>query len=210
MMPRYSFCSYDCMKKIRDDSSVVPQNGLCVYCNEDKVKIKKRRCCSRCFSRLREIGFWVDIPLCENGCNRNVKYRRYGEKQGVCNKCGVRYRNEGRLSLRKCVKCGVGNVATNNVCNNCNVTGYVKHKPELLEKQNWICGDRDKSTKGCFKKIESEDDAEVDHVIPRSLDGSDDIGNLQVMHEHCNRSWSSRLCDGRLAKEYLAKVKRGI
>jgi 5-methylcytosine-specific restriction endonuclease McrA len=46
----------------------------------------------------------------------------------------------------------------------------------------------------------------VDHILPRSLGGSDDMVNLQLAHNNCNMRKGNRLLDGLLTP--LAKVER--
>ena len=45
--------------------------------------------------------------------------------------------------------------------------------------------------KGCGEIITIET-GEIDHILPVSQEGSDDIDNLQLLCRTCNRKWSSR------------------
>jgi 5-methylcytosine-specific restriction endonuclease McrA len=36
-------------------------------------------------------------------------------------------------------------------------------------------------------------DSEIDHVVPRSLGGSDSVKNLRLVHRRCNRSRGAKL-----------------
>lgn len=50
-----------------------------------------------------------------------------------------------------------------------------------------------KSKSGLYKCVRcgrkfTKDQIDVDHIIPQSLGGSDDLGNLQCLCVHCNRS----------------------
>ena len=40
----------------------------------------------------------------------------------------------------------------------------------------------------CLEPFESKSDITIDHLIPRSKGGSDEITNLRLAHEHCNRA----------------------
>jgi hypothetical protein len=48
----------------------------------------------------------------------------------------------------------------------------------------------------------------IDHIIPRSCDGADDIGNLAIACEFCNRAKLHLRADVYLA--WLDKVRFGV
>lgn len=50
----------------------------------------------------------------------------------------------------------------------------------LLDRQNWICP-------LCGKTVSDNKSANIDHIIPKSLGGSNHIDNLQLTHVVCNR-----------------------
>lgn len=46
----------------------------------------------------------------------------------------------------------------------------------------------------CGKRLR-KGDIDIDHIIPQSYGGSDDISNLQCMCRHCNRSKQDSIRD---------------
>lgn len=52
---------------------------------------------------------------------------------------------------------------------------------KLIARDGLICGI-------CGRALESLATSDVDHILPRSLGGSNDLSNLQLSHAGCNRS----------------------
>lgn len=50
----------------------------------------------------------------------------------------------------------------------------------LVRRDGAVCG-------VCGEPIETMKEITVDHKVPRSRGGSDELPNLQPAHEHCNR-----------------------
>ncbi|WP_413038593.1 HNH endonuclease [Roseofilum sp. SID3] len=50
---------------------------------------------------------------------------------------------------------------------------------KLLSKQNGKCN-------YCGMYFSDTDPTEVDHIIPKSLGGKDELKNLQLLHKHCH------------------------
>ena len=44
----------------------------------------------------------------------------------------------------------------------------------------------------CLRVIETEEEYSVDHVIPRSMNGTNDLHNLRPAHKTCNYSRGNR------------------
>lgn len=66
--------------------------------------------------------------------------------------------------------------------------GYRRHLPALLLKQGFhcaLCG-------GIIAEEGRRQRAEVDHVVPVSKGGGNNIENLQAVHQHCNASKGNR------------------
>lgn len=52
-------------------------------------------------------------------------------------------------------------------------------RAQLMLKTGGICAI-------CGKKIEKDEDATLDHIIPRSMGGATTMDNLQLAHKSCN------------------------
>jgi 5-methylcytosine-specific restriction endonuclease McrA len=48
---------------------------------------------------------------------------------------------------------------------------------------------------GCCQKCGTEDRLSVDHIVPRSLGGTDNLDNLEVLCSSCNSSKGGRFFD---------------
>ena len=48
---------------------------------------------------------------------------------------------------------------------------------------------------GCCQRCGTEDNLSVDHIVPRSLGGTDNLDNLEVLCSSCNSSKGGRFFD---------------
>ena len=62
-----------------------------------------------------------------------------------------------------------------------------KLRTKVLKRDNFTC-------QHCGKTVEDGAKLEVDHIIPVSLGGTDDMNNLQVLCIECNRGKSNDFC----------------
>lgn len=56
-----------------------------------------------------------------------------------------------------------------------------------------LCGDRMDFTVTTGARGESDEGPTIDHIVPRSLGGSNDLANLQLAHWRCNRAKGNRV-----------------
>ena len=94
---------------------------------------------------------------------------------GLCGRCGLRPHGDGRAT---CVRCrdwqdpvrrllGRLHIRQGGVCPWCEMP---------LPDDPWSHGDDGRAL------------VHVDHVVPRSAGGGDDLGNLRALHAECNQS----------------------
>lgn len=77
-------------------------------------------------------------------------------------------------------------------------SGYNHRISKLIKIQNGRC-------KQCGEPFTPEDFIEVDHIIPRSRDGSDKYKNLQALHKHCHIQKSRN--DNSVSKEFDLEIE---
>jgi len=58
-------------------------------------------------------------------------------------------------------------------------------KKRLKEYRNFLF-QRDPNCKLCLQSISNRKEASIDHIIPKSLGGTNDYDNLQLAHRDCN------------------------
>ena len=74
-------------------------------------------------------------------------------------------------------------------------TSYRKHRYQIGERDGWNCG-RPGGKKGCGKLLTRDTDLHIDHIVPVSKGGTDDISNLQLLCPECNVRWGARVEEG--------------
>jgi hypothetical protein len=161
--------------------------------------------CSKCLERKRKwesdrksSGKCCDCGKTSDGktrclkCCRKVKARL--KEQGKCQSCGGAKHNSRSL----CKKCVIKNIATKGLQDRSRWTEL----SELYESQNGCCAVTGKS-------IElGTGDASLDHIIPTSRGGGNELGNLRWVHITVNRMKNDMLDSEFL--EWLDIVRTGL
>ena len=80
--------------------------------------------------------------------------------------------------------------------------GYRQHLPALIDYQRGRCGICGEALPDDWAQIH------VDHITPRSRDGTDESDNLQAAHEVCNLRKGPRTMDELPADLFSQPVKR--
>ena len=90
-------------------------------------------------------------------------------------------RNAIKRDNNLCIRCGVHSETW--YCTSCwNRHSWMrKARVHVFERDKQIC-------QLCFKKVESIEDAEADHIYPTSRGGPDTFENVRLTHRSCNRS----------------------
>jgi CRISPR/Cas system Type II protein with McrA/HNH and RuvC-like nuclease domain len=91
---------------------------------------------------------------------------------------------------------------------------YYTNKKALIEKYGNLCW-------YCGIPLELENEAHIDHIIPQSIGGSDDLDNLALSCGMCNRAkfnkdvsvflkWLGRIRSGHFQCRILDKIKHDL
>jgi hypothetical protein len=165
------------------------QKGLCPYCG--KTPIPNRRKCQECTDKY--VGYKkkylskMSSSRCKTcGGNRDDKHK-------TCSVCRERIKEWRKINLSngKC-ECGRDRIENSNSkqCQTCYLkataqqsVGSTKRHQELLElfeDQNGICP-------YSGRKMTLGVDTAIDHKIPKSKGGTNEIGNLQWTHRVVNQ-----------------------
>ena len=86
-----------------------------------------------------------------------------------------------RMDTRLCDECG-----------RVNAYSWRRHLDILMDRDNGICGICNKTT-DITAKYPHPMSVTVDHILPRSLGGNDDLDNLQIAHAVCNSTKQDRI-----------------
>lgn len=173
--------------------------GMCLQCDKPSGPRSKLYCdsCSDKFivnsqkrqEALKELGLCLQCmkPSKSNRCSdcvsKNNAARRNAviERQtaGLCVKCGKEKSVSGNT---RCTVCCLKHSAWTYL----KATNKWKELKEVFDKQQGVCPFTGRSlTVGI--------DTEIDHIVPRSCGGGDNIENLQWVHKDVNRMKSDKM-----------------
>ena len=178
----------------RGTKQILFYNKICIVCNKRKTYCNGK--CNAC-NRLDKYG------ACLNGCDPATQPAN--DHSGFCSNCSVRGGNPPEISPgrrlnsathRWCPKCeclldindfylykkgGTKRAKRCKVCNNPNAS---RRADALKYGTKHIVQTYYKLCVKCWQPIEKWD---ADHIVPKSLGGTDSIDNLQIMCPTCNR-----------------------
>jgi len=157
--------------------------------------------CKERYSKLKNLGLCVkckqpsDLTLCQVCRDKKNARRKQRVNNGLCEWCGSIVGN-------KITKSGKHAGCNRTICDKCVLkqrASYYKLKPsdliKLFEKQNYTC-----SYSGEKLTIEN---AELDHVIPKSKSGTNTIDNLQW-----TANWVNQMKKDFSEIEFLEKIEK--
>ena len=145
---------------------------VCVVCGADVPKGSgRRKCCSDNCQAIDSrhkgnVPKVADCALC--GDEIDLFARNYNGRKK-------------RTDTRLCDKCG-----------RVNAYAWSRHLPDLLARDNHTCGICSQHIDTTLK-YPNPMSATVDHILPRSLGGTNDVDNLQPSHALCNSTKQDRI-----------------
>lgn len=173
-------------------------------CNQAR---RKRDWCSKHYSRWRKNGSpedsdqsWTVDPrrstclYCQSSIPENHQSRRY-----CSDSCSVIFsRDGGPRVAQECALCGEeiafteqGGRSTRRkrkdalLCSKCRRPHLTPYIAEIVDRDGTDCGICGRAV-DLWLPFPEGDSSSVDHVVPRSLGGGDDISNYQLAHLRCN------------------------
>lgn len=199
----------DCLDRHKQERIVLKNNGLCIMCGQ-KCETEKARC-NKCIEYAKTLS---------------LKQRSVRKKSGLCIKCGNNVvesphvkcesclssqaqswhkLSQERRSRGECINCCQQVIIGNRFCEICYLktiagkrTGLAKNwvlLKNLFQQQGGICP-------YTGRILEIGKNAELDHIVPRDLGGTDDISNLQWVFDKANNmKWNY------LEEDFLNVVK---
>jgi len=155
-----------------------------VHCNEcnilnnlrtgkDKQKLKEKKLCLHCRKPTNNNKLLCNDCL-KKAVQQSSRLRERKNNNNLCRYCG-KYANIVKENSRICNNCWFKGIARGNTGSSKN-WNLIKN---LLEKQNYKCA-------YTGKKLIIGENASIDHIIPRSKGGSNEIQNLQWVDKDIN------------------------
>jgi 5-methylcytosine-specific restriction endonuclease McrA len=166
--------------------------------------------CHRKADRGKECSYHMRIRLygkCNNGCTTPAQ-----AKHGYCSRCRKRNNNPPSFrpiglwvnsdSQRYCWSCKkIKNIdvfplnksspfGRGGMCKNCLIKRNNKYDREKIFEYSKKFVQQGVSCAKC----QSKDNLEIDHIVPRSIGGTNQIKNLQILCSFCNKSKNNKEC----------------
>lgn len=154
---RCEVCNIKYLKRDKDRKSRLSKNNLCFRCGLKKEQ-ENKTLCNYCLDKGK---FYA------------ANIRKEWESKNLCVDCGNKTNS---VDYKRCPVCYLKMISIN-------VFGTNKKYVELLnlfEKQNCKCAYTDKD-------LILQENCELDHIIPKSRNGSNSIDNLQWLHRDVNK-----------------------
>ncbi len=184
-------CS-DCEKPMQWGKSSLPQGrARCMPC----------RRASRVYISHGYVSYTKGCRcgVCRDG--QRIRMRDYVARVKARDGLTPTQKIRGVIEPKRCVTCGGDIMRTSletPMCNPCRARtrrGIHISKTDRLsvyERDSWVCGF---CSEGVLPDAPRNGpwSATLDHIIPRSLGGSDDPTNLRIAHRYCNSVRSNRL-----------------
>lgn len=215
------YCSLECFSLDKYGKSYT-RFIECLYCgnpfkqNRDKLKYCSKSCNNNSqkingiFTEWRSILNWKKCHFCEK------VFIAQSNNQKYCNSKCLKKSNKLRceITIVNCESCGILHVSRNwrikHICKICKIKFlhqsqiesrkkykiFAKQRAKVIDyiciRDNWkchICGLA--VDKGKFNNSNPKSKT-LDHIIPSSLGGSNDVSNLKLAHFSCNSSKGNR------------------
>lgn len=186
---RTTFCSRRCAGSSRAEGTASELRWeQCKSCGTHVPRRSRHKCVPS-----SPVGSTVDCPWCDKTFTQRTARQVY---------CGDHCRqafhytpNRSRIFIRDCAWCEdvfvtrfAGRRCCSKTCRKRNEGKFwvpASDRANVYERDSWVC-------QLCGKRVRKDlpvsDDraASLDHILPRSLGGTDDIDNLQLAHRICN------------------------
>lgn len=162
----------------------------CDTCGQEYYGLRSRTTCRSCTSgrnaqeanRRNRACPPRRVPTTGLHLVRVIRFRRH-----VCEWCGCSFIAEGNRARRYCeTSCKNKARAARKAQARGEFAVSRSLRLKIYERDNYICHLCGQATLKSWSTENMDNSPTLDHVIPRSLNGSDDETNLRVAHHRCN------------------------